>query len=86
MKSVVFAEDDRHIALLIEFALADRGLRVEHFGGGAELLARLARGPRPDAIVLDLMLPGINGYQVCAAIRAAEDWTPILMLTAKDGE
>ena len=39
-----------------------------------------------DAIVLDLMLPGMNGYRVCAALRAAEIWTPILMLTAKDGE
>ena len=39
-----------------------------------------------DAIVLDIMLPGMNGYRVCAALRAAEIWTPILMLTAKDGE
>jgi DNA-binding response OmpR family regulator len=39
-----------------------------------------------DAIVLDILLPGMNGYQVCAALRAAEIWTPILMLTAKDGE
>ena len=39
-----------------------------------------------DAIVLDLMLPGMNGYRVCSALRAAEIWTPILMLTAKDGE
>ncbi|MEP6758481.1 MAG: response regulator transcription factor [Actinomycetota bacterium] len=39
-----------------------------------------------DAIVLDLMLPEMNGYRVCAALREAEIWTPILMLTAKDGE
>ncbi len=39
-----------------------------------------------DAIVLDLLLPGMNGYRVCAELREAEIWTPILMLTAKDGE
>ena len=39
-----------------------------------------------DAIVLDLMLPGLNGYAVCATLRKAGNWTPILMLTAKDGE
>ena len=39
-----------------------------------------------DAIVLDVMLPGLNGYRVCAELRAKEIWTPVLMLTAKDGE
>jgi DNA-binding response OmpR family regulator len=46
----------------------------------------LARENQYDAIVLDLMLPGINGYKVCETLRAERDWTPILMLTAKDGE
>ena len=46
----------------------------------------LARENEYDAIVLDLMLPGINGYKVCETLRAEKDWTPILMLTAKDGE
>src|SRR5207237_3366790 len=41
---------------------------------------------RYDAIVLDIMLPGMNGYKVCSALREAGHWTPILMLTAKDGE
>src|SRR5262249_62052831 len=39
-----------------------------------------------DVVVLDIMLPGLNGYQVCAELRRAGNWTPILMLTAKDGE
>jgi DNA-binding response OmpR family regulator len=39
-----------------------------------------------DLILLDLMLPGRNGFQVCAALREAGDWTPVLVLTAKDGE
>ena len=39
-----------------------------------------------DAIVLDLMLPGRNGFQICADLRESGDWTPILVLTAKDGD
>jgi DNA-binding response OmpR family regulator len=39
-----------------------------------------------DAVVLDIMLPGMNGYRVCAAMREAGNWTPVLMLTAKDGD
>ena len=39
-----------------------------------------------DAIVLDVMLPGLNGFKVCAELRAKQIWTPVLMLTAKDGE
>ena len=46
----------------------------------------MARENDYDAIVLDLMLPGMNGFQVCRRLREAEVWTPILMLTAKDGE
>ena len=46
----------------------------------------MARERPYDAIVLDIMLPGMNGYRVCAALREAGVWTPILMLTAKDGE
>ena len=46
----------------------------------------LARENEYDVIVLDLMLPGINGYKVCETLRAEKNWTPILMLTAKDGE
>ena len=46
----------------------------------------LAREHPYDAIVLDIMLPGINGFKVCETLREEENWTPILMLTAKDGE
>ena len=46
----------------------------------------LATETNPDVIVLDVMLPKLNGFQVCAELRKAENWTPILMLTAKEGE
>jgi DNA-binding response OmpR family regulator len=46
----------------------------------------MAREHAYDAIVLDIMLPGVNGFEVCATLRSSEVWTPILMLTARDGE
>lgn len=76
-----------------EVALADavaRGLEAEGFEvavahDGLDGLER-ARAERFDLIVLDIMLPGMNGYRVCRTLRDEEIWTPILMLTAKDGE
>lgn len=76
-----------------EVALADavaRGLEAEGFEvavahDGLVGLER-ARAERFDLIVLDIMLPGMNGYRVCRTLRDEEIWTPILMLTAKDGE
>jgi DNA-binding response OmpR family regulator len=70
-------------------ALAD-GLRGEAFDvdvshDGQEALWR-AREGRYDAIVLDLLLPNMNGWEVCELLRQEQIWTPILMLTAKDGE
>jgi DNA-binding response OmpR family regulator len=76
-----------------ESTLADglrRGLEAEGFAAdvaldGVEGL-HMARERPYEAILLDIMLPGMNGYRVCAALREAGVWTPILMLTAKDGE
>ena len=76
-----------------EVRLADgirRGLEAEGFGvdvahNGVDGLWR-ARETAYDAIVLDLMMPGMSGWKVCEALRAEDNWTPVLMLTAKDGE
>ena len=76
-----------------EVALAEgiaRGLRAESFEvdlvhDGREGF-EAAKDGSYDLMVLDIMLPGMNGYRVCRALRDAEVWTPILMLTAKDGE
>jgi len=67
-----------------------RGLEAEGFAADVALDGidglHMAREFPYDAIVLDIMLPGMNGYRVCADLREAGVWTPILILTAKDGE
>ncbi|MFJ2669126.1 response regulator transcription factor [Streptomyces sp. NPDC087525] len=82
---VLVVEDEPHIAAAVE-----RGLRAEGFGvdvaedGEKGLL--LARRNEYAVIVLDLMLPGRNGYDVCRTLRSSDVMTPVLVLTAKDGE
>jgi DNA-binding response OmpR family regulator len=78
-------EDEQHLAAVIRRGLEREGFAVDVALDGDEGLWR-AREQRYDAMVLDIMLPGRNGYQVCAALRDAEIWTPILMLTAKEGD
>jgi two-component system, OmpR family, response regulator MprA len=69
-------------------AALERALRLEHYevdlaSDGREALDRLAAAP-PDAIVLDVAMPGVDGLEVCRRLRAAGDRTPVLMLTARD--
>ena len=82
---VLLVEDEVGLADAIVRGLGAEGFEVEAVHDGLEGLAR-ARAHRYAAIVLDIMLPGRNGYQVCRDLRAEGNWTPILMLTAKDGE
>ncbi|MGH9178860.1 MAG: response regulator [Acidimicrobiales bacterium] len=83
MKLLV-VEDDAKIAGAVRRGLEAEGFTVEVAADGDEGLWRATENSY-DLILLDILLPGRNGYQVCAALRAAGDWTPILMLTAKDG-
>jgi two-component system OmpR family response regulator len=78
-------EDDRGIAAALLRGLTAEGFSTDLAHDGVDGLWMATEGSY-DAIVLDIMLPGRNGFQVCAELRAAGDWTPILMLTAKDGE
>ena len=64
--------------------LSNEGFAVDVAGDGEEALW-YASEVSYDAIILDLMLPKLNGFKVCQALRDRDDWTPILMLTAKDG-
>jgi two-component system OmpR family response regulator len=82
---VLVVDDEKRLARTLRAGLVAEGFAVDVAHDGTDGLW-LARENDYDAIVLDLMLPGINGYQVCATLRAEQDWTPILMLTAKDGE
>ncbi|MFI5873882.1 response regulator transcription factor [Streptomyces sp. NPDC051445] len=79
--TVLLAEDDRAIRNALERALALEGYRVTAVADGVEALAHAHKHP-PDVLLLDVMMPGIDGLQVCRVLRAEGDRTPILMLTA----
>jgi DNA-binding response OmpR family regulator len=82
---LLIVEDEKRLATSLAGGLAAEGFAVEVVHDGLSGLNRALDGTY-ELIVLDIMLPGMNGYQVCAELRAAGDDTPILMLTAKDGE
>lgn len=81
---VLLVEDEKRLADLLKGGLAGEGFAVDVAFDGRDGLW-MASENAYDVIVLDVMLPRMNGYTVCARLRAAENWTPILMLTAKDG-
>ncbi|MER7228083.1 response regulator, partial [Streptomyces rubradiris] len=80
-QTVLLAEDDRAIRHALERALRLEGYEVTAVADGVEALAQAHTDP-PDVLVLDVMMPGIDGLQVCRVLRAEGDRTPILMLTA----
>ena len=82
---ILVVEDDEHLARSLERGLHAEGFAVDVAADGTEGLWQ-ATEHEFDAIVLDIMLPGTNGFRVCAALRERGIWTPILMLTAKDGD
>jgi two-component system, OmpR family, response regulator len=82
---VLLVEDEERLAGAVRQGLEEEGFSVDIAYDGADGLWRAREGSY-DAIVLDIMLPKMNGFRVCSALREAGDWTPILMLTAKDGE
>ena len=82
---LLLVEDDRKIATAVKRGLEAEGFTVDVCFDGTDGLWQATEHPY-DLVVLDLMLPGRNGFQICADLREAGIWTPILMLTAKDGE
>lgn len=82
---VLVVEDEVNLAKAVADGLRAEGYEVELSHDGDDGLWR-AREGQFDAILLDIMLPGMNGYRVCGTLRREGVWTPILMLTAKDGE
>lgn len=81
--SVLVVEDDPRLAASVRRALAFEGHRVRVVGDGESALRAMAEGP-PDVVLLDRMLPGLDGLTVCRRIREAGDDVPILLLTALD--
>src|SRR3954454_17869134 len=82
---VLVVEDEVALAEGVRRGLEAEGFATDIAANGVDGLW-MAREHPYDAIVLDIMLPGMNGYKVCATLREERNWTPILMLTAKDGE
>ncbi|MEU0527036.1 response regulator transcription factor [Streptomyces niveus] len=82
---LLIVEDEKRLAVSLARGLRAEGFAVDVVHDGLEGLHLAGEGTY-DLIVLDIMLPGMNGYRVCAALRAAGNDVPILMLTAKDGE
>ncbi|MGP3934365.1 response regulator transcription factor [Nonomuraea sp. KM88] len=81
---VLLVEDEERLADLVKGGLAGEGFAVDVAHDGRDGLW-MATENTYDVIVLDVMLPRMNGYAVCSKLREEGDWTPIMMLTAKDG-
>ena len=81
---VLVVEDEKRLATGLKNGLEAEGFATDVILNGTDGLW-MARENSYDAIVLDIMLPGMNGFKVCSALREEGNWTPILMLTAKDG-
>jgi DNA-binding response OmpR family regulator len=82
---VLVVEDEKRLAAGLKKGLEAEGFATDVALNGTDGLWMARENPY-DAIVLDILLPGMNGYQVCATLREEGVWIPILMLTAKDGE
>lgn len=82
---LLVVEDEVRLAQALKLGLEAEGFEVDLAHDGLTGLSMAMEG-RYDALVLDILLPGMNGYKVCAQMREAGNWTPILMLTAKSGE
>jgi DNA-binding response OmpR family regulator len=82
---VLVVEDEARLAAALQRGLQAEGFAVDIAGDGLSGL-ELARHGEYDAMILDIMLPGLSGYRVVRALRAEGHWLPVLMLSAKDGE
>jgi two-component system, OmpR family, alkaline phosphatase synthesis response regulator PhoP len=82
--TILLVEDEEHIASLVELYLKNDGYTVELVADGVSALAAAER-LQPSLVILDIMLPGMDGLEVCKRLRA-HSRVPIIMLTARDGE
>jgi two-component system OmpR family response regulator len=82
---LLIVEDELRLASALQRGLSAEGFTIDLAQNGPDGL-HAAQETAYDAVILDIMLPGLSGYRIIEALRAAENWVPILMLTAKDGE
>ena len=82
---LLIVEDEVRLASALQRGLSSEGFTVDVAHTGPDGLHAAQETPY-DAVILDIMLPGLSGYRIIEQLRAAENWVPILMLTAKDGE
>jgi two-component system OmpR family response regulator len=82
---LLIVEDEARLASALQRGLSNEGFTVDVAHTGPDGL-HAAQESAYDAMILDIMLPGLSGYRIIEHLRAAENWVPILMLTAKDGE
>jgi len=81
---ILVVDDERAVRESLRRALELDGYEVQLAADGAEAIERLGDDGQPDAVVLDILMPGIDGIEVCRYLRRAGDTTPVLMLTARD--
>lgn len=86
--SVLVVEDDVHIAHVLSFMLERQGYRVIHVADGRAAVQHVVSQPAPDLVLLDMMLPNVEGVEIVNVIRVQAGWeaVPVLMLTAKTAE
>ncbi len=84
-RRILVVEDDADIAEILRLNLADEGYVVDWSADGESGLARLGAAAY-DALILDIMLPGIDGLEVCRRVRAMPHYTPIIIISARSGE
>lgn len=85
MKSILIVDDEVDIANSIQYVLKQEGYSILLAHDGLQAM-QVVENQHPDLIILDVMMPGIDGYEVCRRVRAAGKKTPILMLTARTSE
>ncbi|MEO6846593.1 MAG: response regulator transcription factor [Chthoniobacterales bacterium] len=85
MKKILIVEDDAHIRLGLVEALQNESYEVYESPDGSQVIAKIHE-LKPDLVILDVMLPGKSGFDICRELRAAKNTVPILMLTAKGQE
>jgi DNA-binding response OmpR family regulator len=86
--TVLVVEDDVHIAHVLTFMLERQGYQVTHVADGRAASQHVVASPAPDLVLLDVMLPYVDGFEIMGLIRAQAGWkeTPVIMLTAKNTE